>query len=74
MGQCRLEWKLETNSVTEEQWDTLRETLQREATAWQKGVAVRSHWDETRAADALATVAHTAYHLGAIRQLIANAG
>ncbi len=65
-------WK--RNSVTEEQWNTLREKLHKEAGAWQKGVAVRVQWDEARAADALSTIAHTAYHLGAIRQIIASAG
>jgi hypothetical protein len=65
-------WK--RNSVTEDQWNSLREKLKKEADVWQKAVAVRGQWNEMAAAGALSTIAHTAYHLGAIRQIIANAG
>ena len=62
------------NNVTQEQWRTLRDNLQDKADVWQKAVAVRTDWDDITAAGALSTVAHTAYHLGAIRQILAAGG
>jgi hypothetical protein len=56
--------------VTEEQWRTLRNDLRTKAETWQKAVAVRADWDDIQAAGALSTIAHTAYHLGAIRQVL----
>jgi hypothetical protein len=57
--------------VSDEQWRTLRADLRREAAAWQKHVAARTDWSELAAAGALSSAAHTAYHLGAIRQILA---
>ena len=56
-------------TVSDDQWRALRDGLRREADAWQKFVAARTIWDDMSAAAALSTVAHTAYHLGAIRQI-----
>lgn len=58
-------------SVTNEQWQVLRDDLRREAQTWQKVVVARTDWDGTTAAGALSSAAHTAYHLGAIRQILA---
>jgi hypothetical protein len=58
--------------VTDDQWRALRDTLRREAEAWRKVVAARTDWDDLAAAAALSTAAHTAYHLGAIRQILAG--
>jgi hypothetical protein len=60
------------NTVTEDQWQTLRDGLRHEADRWRKVVATRTSWDDTSAAAALSTAAHTAYHLGAIRQILAG--
>jgi hypothetical protein len=60
--------------VTEEQWRKLREALRHEFKNWHTVVATRTHWDETAAGGALASGAHTAYHLGAIRQILASLG
>jgi len=57
--------------VTDEQWTDLRAKLRQAAEAWQQAVRARDQWDETSAAGALASAAHTAYHLGAIRQILA---
>jgi hypothetical protein len=57
--------------VTEEQWRSVRDALKREAEAWRKVVATRTTWDDLGAAAALSSAAHTAYHLGAIRQILA---
>ena len=62
-------WKRTT--VTEDQWRALRENLRREAETWRQHVANRTHWDDISAAGALSSAAHTAYHLGAIRQIVA---
>jgi len=59
-------------AVTDDQWRTLRDDLRREAAAWRHVVAERTRWDDTSAAAALSTAAHTAYHLGAVRQLLAG--
>jgi hypothetical protein len=49
----------------------LRDKLRHEAEAWRKGAEVFSKWDDVSAAGAISSVAHTAYHLGAIRQILA---
>ena len=59
-------------TVTDAQWRTLREGLRQEADKWRKMVATRTNWDDMAAAAALSTVAHTAYHVGAIRQILAG--
>jgi hypothetical protein len=65
-------WK--TTAVTDDQWRTLRDSFLREAAKWQRGYAARNEWDDISAAGAIASVAHTAYHLGAIRQILAAQG
>ena len=57
--------------VAEDQWRALRDGLRLEVDKWQKAVAARASWDDMSAAAGLSTVAHTAYHLGAIRQILA---
>ncbi len=64
-------WRRTT--VNEDEWKSLRQSLRHEAEAWRKAVVDRSQWDDLSAAAALSTVAHTAYHLGAIRQVLAAA-
>jgi len=62
-------WK--RTAVTPEEWRALREKLKGAARDWQKGVAARTEWDDISSAGALASASHTAYHLGAIRQILA---
>lgn len=57
--------------VSDDQWRTLRAELRREVEAWRKHAAERQDWDDLTAAGALSSAAHTAYHLGAIRQIVA---
>jgi hypothetical protein len=59
-------------TVTDEQWRTLRDGLRREAEKWRKVVATRVSWDDMGAAAALSTAAHTGYHFGAVRQILAG--
>lgn len=63
-------WK--RTEVTEAQWRTLRDQLAKHAAAWQKHVSERTDWDAMAISGALASLAHTAYHLGAIRQILAG--
>jgi hypothetical protein len=60
------------STVTEHQWRTLRDALRQEADKWRSGVLARTSWDGVNASAALSTAAHTAYHLGAIRQILAE--
>jgi hypothetical protein len=65
-------WQRDT--VDAEQWRMLRDQLRRETETWQSAAAKRTAWDDITAAGALASAAHTAYHLGAIRQILAAMG
>lgn len=65
-------WKRGT--VTPEEWASLRKRFRDEAARWQKGAAERATWDDISAAGSLSSVAHTAYHMGAIRQILAAQG
>lgn len=58
-------------SVTDDEWRALRAALRREAETWRTVVETRSSWDAVSASAALSTSVHTAYHLGAIRQILA---
>jgi hypothetical protein len=62
-------WK--KTSVTADEWQAMRDGLRQEAGAWQRAVAARDTWDDLAAAGSLSSLAHTAYHLGAIRQILA---
>ena len=59
-------------TVSDDQWRTLRAALSQEAEKWRKVVATRTNWDDLGAAAALSTAAHTAYHFGAVRQILAG--
>ena len=61
------------NAVTDDQWGILRQNLREKADTWQNAVSRRTEWDDLNAAGALSTIAHTAYHLGSIRQILAAA-
>jgi hypothetical protein len=65
-------WKRTT--VTEERWRGLRDQLRQAVQAWQMHVQARREWDDISAAGALSSAVHTAYHLGAIRQILAAIG
>lgn len=59
-------------TVNEEQWRTLRDNLRQESEKWKKVVTDRTSWDDLAVNAALSTAAHTAYHMGAIRQIMAG--
>lgn len=60
-------WLIET--VNAEEWDALRMTVRRGYENALRCIADVDEWDERRVGMAMGLIAHTAYHLGAIRQL-----
>jgi hypothetical protein len=56
-------------SVSEEEWASRREALRREAYAWREALERRRDLTDFELTGVVASVAHLAYHLGAIRQL-----
>lgn len=62
-----LAWK--KPSVTEREWNTLRHDLRREAESWAKVLASPPEMGKAAAKWVTGSIAHTAYHLGAIRQI-----
>jgi hypothetical protein len=61
-------WRMQ--QVTDHDWRDLIASLEREARAWTSAVSERQDWDSTMVSGAMSSVAHLAYHLGAIRQLV----
>ena len=55
--------------VSEEEWRALRDALRREAEAWHRELGIEREVSDTAAHWVVGTVTHTAYHLGAIRQI-----
>ena len=57
------------NVVTEPEWRALRDELRREATRWTQALSAPRELSEIEAGWLAGSVAHLAYHLGAIRQI-----
>jgi len=57
------------SSVTEQEWVALRRELQTEARAWLDALRVPRELSDMELNGMIASVAHLAYHLGAIRQI-----
>ena len=55
--------------VNDEEWVALRQKLGAEARAWLETLSAPRDYTEARLNDVIASVAHLAYHLGAIRQI-----
>ena len=60
-------WRVKT--VTPPEWDDLKENLRRAYTAVADHLRRVERWGEEEVGDGMAILLHTAYHLGAIRQL-----
>jgi hypothetical protein len=60
-------WLIET--VNDSEWDALRQTVTKSYENVLRCLASVEDWTEDRTGMAIGMVAHTAYHLGAIRQL-----
>jgi hypothetical protein len=62
-------WKV--GKVNEQEWDKLRGDLQREFDALITGIPASDQWPEPRLSASLIILAHCAYHVGEVRQLLA---
>lgn len=63
-------WR-ETESVTEDEWEVIKSSLRASYDRIKSLIADSDGWtDARRMAGAMAVVAHTAYHLGEIRQAL----
>jgi hypothetical protein len=60
-------WLIET--VNEEEWEALRSAARASYESTLQCIAESREWTEMQVGMAIGLVAHTAYHLGAIRQL-----
>ncbi len=60
-------WGLKT--VTELEWEELKQTLRNTCQTVLELVKARETWDDQPITDAMLGLAHTAYHVGAIRQM-----
>ena len=60
-------WLIETVNDTE--WDALRQTVRQSYENVLRCLAAVDEWTEDRTGMAIGMIAHTAYHLGAIRQI-----
>lgn len=60
-------WLIET--VNETEWNFLREGMQKSYEGVLRCFAEVETWKEDNIGEAIAIIAHTAYHLGAIRQI-----
>ena len=60
-------WLIET--VNDAEWEALRESVRRSYEGTLRCLAMVEDWTEERLGMAIGMVAHTAYHLGAIRQI-----
>lgn len=60
-------WLIET--VNDAEWEALRQTVRKSYENLLRCLASVDEWTEDRTGMAIGMVAHTAYHLGAIRQI-----
>jgi len=61
-------WSVKT--VNESEWNFLKESVKRDYEKAAKAFQAIENWNDDNIGEAIAIVAHTAYHLGAIRQII----
>ena len=59
-----------TQEVTEAEWRDLVAGLERETRNWMRALGEPREWDSVTLSGAVSSVAHLAYHIGAIRQLV----
>lgn len=58
------------HAVTPPEWDALKQNLRRAYTTLNDHLQTVESWGDEEVGDAMAILVHTAYHLGAIRQLV----
>ena len=57
-------------NVSESEWKSLKKNTQKEYSKVLETFQSIETWDDDKISDALGIVVHTAYHLGAIRQIM----
>ncbi|WP_055739898.1 hypothetical protein [Heyndrickxia shackletonii] len=69
--QPKMDWgkSWEIHSVDEQQWNRIQEGLRNEYLTLLESIDV-IEWNEPLANELLSSLAHSAYHLGAIRQML----
>jgi hypothetical protein len=60
-------WLIET--VNDDEWNALRDAVKKSYENVLQTIAVIEVWNQDNIGDAIAIIAHTAYHLGSIRQM-----
>lgn len=68
----KVDWKKTwlLQSVRDDEWETLKNTLKNQYQEMMVLLESFDDWDDDKVGIPMAVLAHTAYHLGAIRQLI----
>ncbi|MDQ3750824.1 MAG: DinB family protein [Acidobacteriota bacterium] len=61
-------WSVKT--VNESEWNSLKENVRRDYEKTAEAFQTIENWNDDNIGEAMAIVAHTAYHLGAIRQIL----
>ena len=61
-------WLIKT--VNESEWNVLKESVRRDYKKTMESFQAIENWNDDNIGEAMAIVAHTAYHLGAIRQIL----
>ena len=64
-------WLIET--VNDQEWEALRGTVRKAYENTLKSIAEVNDWDLQKTGMAIGLIAHTAYHLGAMRQIAKSA-
>jgi hypothetical protein len=64
-------WK--TSRVDEREWQTIRDGLQQESRRWHEALRAPREAAGDELAGLIGSIAHLAYHLGAIRQIVKSA-
>ena len=72
----RVDWteSWRTTTVTVAEWDTLRSDLRKTYEHTVELIRSFERWNEDELGDVLAMLIHSAYHLGAMRQLVRALG
>lgn len=60
--------------VSEEEWKEIKKNLRQTYLSVGRAFKNTKNWDEDKITEAMAIVIHTAYHLGAIRQIVKTVG
>jgi len=63
----------QTSHVDDQEWRSIREGLEEETSRWREALGARREVSAVQLAGMIGSIAHLAYHLGAIRQIATTA-